>query len=104
MAEVNEQILDIFEKDKSYFENVTWTSYPNKYNDQNLSFKDGHSMWNFPICNLQDGTLCGGRICKKDLRDFYEYIGERIALALNLVRGKSNEELKVELDKILQKV
>lgn len=101
MAEVNEQILDIFEKDKSYFDNVTWTSYPNKYYDQNLSFKDDHSMWNFPICDLQDGTLCGGRLCKKDLKDFYEYIGERIALALNLVKGKSNEELKVELDKIL---
>ena len=104
MVEVNEQILDIFSKDKSYFENVTWTSFPNKYNDQNLSFKDGHSVWNFPICNLQDGTLCYGNIGKRDLKDFYEYIGERIELALNLVRGKSNEELKSDLAKILAKV
>lgn len=95
--EINEQILNIFNEDKTYFENVTWVSYPNKYNDQDLSFNDGHSCWNFPICNLQDGTLCDGHIGKKDLKGFYEYIGERIELALNLVKGKSNEQLKEDL-------
>lgn len=93
---IAKQIIDIFKKDKSYFENVEWSSNHDKYEDQDLCFNDGKSMWRYPVCELTDGTLCDNERTKQELASFYRWLGERIELSLNLVRGKTNEELKGE--------
>ena len=96
MSEVNEQILDIFNKDRSYFELVEWTSFHNKYDDQELCFKD--KLWNFPVTDLSDGTLTDNNAERKKFVPFYSWLGERIELCLNLNRGKTNEILRKELN------
>ena len=95
MNEIVEQIVDIFSKDKSYFENRECCAFYNKYNEECLCFRDS---WNFQVSNLVDKDLTDNRAvnCEK-LKPFYEWFGERIELALNLVKGKSNEQLKDEL-------
>lgn len=89
--DIAEQILNIYKQD--HLKDLTYISFPNKYDDQFLSFKDSH--WNFPLCNLWDNTVSR----EKDFKDFYAYLGKRIALCLNLQQGKSNEELQEEYEK-----
>lgn len=90
MDEVSQQILDLFNT-SNVFEKVEWVSFPNKYDNQYLSFKDG---WNFPVCDLNDETLGS----KKEFKQFYRWLGERIALCLNLQQNKSNEDLRREYE------
>lgn len=98
LNEIAKQIVDIFEKDKSYFENREWTAFMDKYNVENLLFKD---KWNnFKVSNLVDKDLTDNLYVNlKPLIPFYEWLGERIELALNLVKGKTNEELMELLNK-----
>ena len=97
LNEIAKQIVDIFEKDKSYFENREWTAFMDKYNVENLCFKD---KWNFKVSNLVDKDLTDNLYVNlKPLIPFYEWLGERIELALNLVKGKTNEELRELLKK-----
>ena len=92
LNEIAKQIVDIFKKDKSYFENREWTAFMDKYNVENLCFKD---KWNFRVSNLVDKDLTDNLYVNlKPLIPFYEWLGERIELALNLVKGKTNEELR----------
>lgn len=90
MDEVSQQILDLFNT-SNVFEKVEWVSFPNKYDNQYLSFKDS---WNFPVCDLNDQTLGS----KKEFKQFYQWLGERIALCLNLQQNKSNEDLRREYE------
>lgn len=91
MDEVSEQILNLYENKLNVLENIEWTSYPNKYDDQYLCIKDS---WNFPVTDLSDGTLTNNAGERKQFKHFYSWLGKRIYLALNLVRGLSNEELE----------
>lgn len=96
MNEVAENIIEIFNKNLTYFENIKWCSFYNKYNEQHLCFKDN---WNYIVSNLVSKDLTDDRAinCKK-LKPFYEWLGERIELLLNLNTGLSNEELKELLE------
>ena len=95
LNEIAKQIVDIFKNNKSYFENREWTAFMDKYNVENLCFKDS---WNFKVSNLVDKDLTNNLYVNlKPLIPFYEWLGERIALSLNLAKGKTNEELKREL-------
>ena len=97
LNEIAKQIVDIFQKDKSYFENREWSAFMDKYNVENLCFKD---KWNFRVSNLVDKELTDNLYVNlKPLIPFYEWLGERIELALNLVKGKTNEELRELLNK-----
>lgn len=97
LNEIAKQIVDIFQKDKSYFENREWTAFMDKYNVENLCFKD---KWNFRVSNLVDKDLTDNLYVNlKPLIPFYEWLGERIALSLNSVKGKTNEELRELLNK-----
>lgn len=92
LNEVAKQIVDIFKKDKKYFENVKWCAFYSKYNEEKLCYKDG---WNFPVSDLVSKELTENRAVNAEkLEPFYDWLGERIALCLNLQNGKTNEELK----------
>ena len=97
LNEIAKQIVDIFKEDKSYFENREWIAFMDKYNVEKLCFID---KWNFRVSNLVDKDLTDNLYVNlKQLIPFYEWLGERITLALNLVKGKTNEELKELLNK-----
>lgn len=96
LNEIARQIVDIFNKEKSFFENCSWTAFYNKYNQECLCFKDS---WNFQVSNLVDKELTDNLAVNCDkLKPFYEWLGERIELSLNLIKGKTNEELKEMLN------
>lgn len=96
MNELAKHIVKTFNDDISYFEKIKWVAYFNKYNEEHLCFQD---KWNYSVSNLVSEELTENKaINVKPLRPFYEWLGERIALCLNLSRGFSNEELKVMLD------
>jgi len=105
MAELNEvanQVVDIFKNNKDFFEDCEWTAYYNKYNEEVLAFKDG---WNFQVSNLSDECLTDNLyINAQKLEPFYTWLGERISLCLNLMRGETNEQLKLEYEKQKGKV
>lgn len=97
LNEIAKQIVDIFKNDKSYFENREWTAFMDKYNVEKLCFKD---KWDFRVSNLVDKDLTDNLYVNlKQLIPFYEWLGERIELALNLQKGKTNEELRELLNK-----
>lgn len=74
--------------------NMQWVAFTDKYKDTNLCFKGGG--WNIEV----NGSLKPGYFPKTDcIVKFYDKLAERIAIALNLVRGKTTEELKQLLKK-----
>lgn len=87
--DIDKQVIELFKQ--GIFDNIEWTSYPNKYDDQYLSFVDN---WNFPVANLNDNVLGD----KKELKEFYQWLGERIQLTLNLNKGLSNKQLKEQYE------
>lgn len=70
-------------------DNLTWVGWMNKYRDCILAFKD--KFWNIEIIPDIIPTFYDK---DKELVLFYEYLVNRIALCLNLAKGKTNEELK----------
>lgn len=75
-------------------DNMQWVAFTDKYKDTNLCFKGGG--WNIEV----NGSLKPGYFPKTDcIVKFYDKLAERIAIALNLVRGKTTEELKQLLKK-----
>lgn len=92
LNEIAQQILDYFNEDENWVNNLEWCAFYSKYNEECLCFKDG---WNFQVSDLVDKGLTDNRAvnCEK-LKPFYEYLGERIALSLNILKGKTNDELK----------
>lgn len=100
LNEIAKQIVDIFKKDKSYFEKLKWSAHYNKYNEECLTFNDGKSFWQFQVSNISDKCLTDNLYKNAiQLQPFYEWLGERIALSLNLMKGKTNEELEEMLKK-----
>lgn len=87
--DIDKQVIKLFKQ--GVFDNIEWTSYPNKYDDQYLSFVDS---WNFPVANLNDNVLGD----KKELKEFYRWLGERIELTLNLNKGLTNKQLKEQYE------
>ncbi len=72
---------------------LQWVGYTNKYKDTNLSFKSGG--WNIEV----NGGFKPNYFPKTDgIVNFYDQLAKRIAIALNLVRGKTTEELKEQLE------
>lgn len=70
-----------------------WTD---KYKDTNFCFKN--NGWNVEINgNIRPSYFPS----TENIVKFYDLLGERIMLALNLVKGKTNEELKKMLTKEL---
>lgn len=95
--EIAKQIVDIFAKDKNSFNNLLWCAFYNKYNEEHLCFKDKN--WNISVSNLVSEELTEDRAGNAEkLKPFYQWLGERVALSLNLQAGKSNEELKNEYE------
>lgn len=71
---------------------MTWVSFTDKYNDTNLCLKN--NGWNVEV----NGNIRPKYFpAKENVVKFYDLLGERIELALNLVKGFSNEELKARL-------
>lgn len=90
---IAQQIVDCFKESKYFIENLQWQAYYSKYNEECLCFQSNN--WNFRVSNLVDKELTENKAVNSEkLRPFYEYLGERIALSLNILRGKTNEELK----------
>lgn len=76
-------------------DNMQWVAFTDKYKDTNLCFKGGG--WNIEV----NGSLKPGYFPKTDcIVEFYDKLAERIAVALNLVRGKTTEELKQQLKEV----
>lgn len=73
---------------------LEWVAFTDKYNDTNLCFKNGK------ICNIEiNGSLRPNYFpSEKNIVKFYDLLAKRIELALNLVKGKTNEELTKELE------
>ncbi len=96
MDEIVKHIVEIFKDNKEYFENVEWVAYYDKYNKEDLCFQD---KWNFAVSNLVSKDLTDNKaVSAEKLKPFYEWLGTRIKLCLNLQKGLSNEELKQLLD------
>lgn len=72
-------------------DNLEYAVINNKHKDFELCFRD---KWNFPITNLSDENLCATWAEKKAMTPYYEWLGERISLCLNINKGKSNEQLR----------
>lgn len=85
MNEIAEQVYT--NHNNNLTKDYKWCFYINKYNDANLAIQDG---WNYPISQLWDDSLSRN----EKMKDFYRYMGERIAILLNGHIGLSNEELK----------
>ena len=68
--DIDKQVIKLFKQ--GIFDNIEWTSYPNKYDDQYLSFVDG---WNFPVANLNDNVLGDKKELKEILQQFYNTFG-----------------------------
>ena len=95
MNEVAEQIINLHENNLAYLEKAKWVAYYNKYNQEQLCISDA---WNYPVSNLVSKELTDDRAVNAEkLRPFYEWLGERVELCLNIGRGLTNEELKYEL-------
>ena len=83
------------EEQKEEINTIGYVSYPyEKYGEHILAFQLEGGM-NIQFCNLAgehftDGFYAG----YKETLPFVEYLGDRIALALNYFKGKSNEEIK----------
>lgn len=78
---------------------LSFVAYPySKYGKTILALKIPGCIWNIPIANisenLHDGTYGG----YEKTRSFAEYLSERMALALNLFKGKNNDEIVPEVD------
>lgn len=73
-------------------DNMQWVAFTDKFKDTNLCFKS--EGWNVEV----NGGLKPDYFPKTDcVVAFYDKLAERIAIALNLVRGKTTEELKQQL-------
>jgi len=84
------------EEQREEINNITVLSYPyEKYGEHVLAFKL-ESGWNLQFCNLAKEFTDGLRIGYEETKPFVEYLGDRIALALNHFKGKSNEEIRKE--------
>jgi hypothetical protein len=69
--------------------NLTWVAFTDKYKATNLCFKNG----NFNI--EANGSLRPDYFpSAENIVKFYDLLGTRIELALNLVKGKTNKELE----------
>jgi len=82
------------EEQKNEIDNIAFLSYPyEKYGEHALAFKLENGM-NIQFCNLAKEFTDGLRIGYEETKPLVEYLGDRIALALNYFKGKSNEEIK----------
>jgi len=82
------------EKQREEINNVTVLSYPyEKYGEHVLAFVVNGGM-NVQFCNLAKEFTDGLYIGYLETKPFVEYLGDRIALALNYYKGKSNEEIE----------
>jgi hypothetical protein len=89
----------IFEHTKKQWQkevnNMIFVSYPyEKYGEFVLAFKAGKSAMNVQFCNLSKDFTDGLYIGYQETLPAVEYLGERIALALNYFTGKSNKEIE----------
>lgn len=101
MNEIASQIVDIFEEQPNHFADVNWHGYYTKYSEEILAFSETDSMFNFPVSNLVSTDLTDDRYTNaQKLKPFYSWLGERVALCMNLQKGKTNEQLKEELAKL----
>ena len=92
MNEIATQIVKLFDTNINYLENAEWSAHYNKYNEEKLGIKEN---WIYTISNLVSECLTDNLSCNyKKLKPFYEWLGERIQLSLNLNRGLTNGELK----------
>lgn len=75
---------------------LEWVAFTDKYKATNLCFKNGK------FSNIEiNGSLKPNYFpSEKNIVNFYDLLGERIELALNLVKGKTNEELKKMLSEV----
>jgi len=86
------------EEGRKEIDNITILSYPyEKYGEFVLAFKLENGM-NIQFCNLSSGFTDGLYVGYKETLPFVEYLGERIGLALNYFKGKSNEEIETLLE------
>lgn len=81
------------EEAQNDLKNMEWVAFTDKYKATNLCFKN--NGWNIEI----NGSLKPEYFpSNENIVKFYDLLGERIKLALNLVKGLSNEELKAKLE------
>jgi hypothetical protein len=77
--------------------NMTFLSYPyEKYGEYLIAFKEGGGC-NISICNLSKAFTDGLYDGYEETLPFVEYLGERMVLALNYFKGKSNEEIETAI-------
>jgi hypothetical protein len=82
------------EEQKEEINNITVLSYPyEKYGEHVLAFVV-NSGANIQFCNLAKEFTDDLRVGYEETKTFVEYLGDRIELALNYFKGKSNEEIK----------
>jgi hypothetical protein len=73
---------------------ISYLSYPyEKYGEHVLAFVLENGM-NLQFCNLAKDFSDGLYVGYVETKPFVEYLGDRIVLALNYFKGKSNEEIK----------
>jgi hypothetical protein len=73
---------------------ISYLSYPyEKYGEHILAFVLEGGM-NLQFCNLAKDFTDGLYVGYVETKPFVKYLGDRIALALNYFKGKSNEEIK----------
>lgn len=86
------------EEQKEEINNIGFLSYPyEKYGEHVLAFRLEGGM-NLQFCNLAKDFTDGLWIGYVETKPFVEYLGDRIALALNYFKGKSNEEIKKAIE------
>lgn len=80
-------------KAQKELKNLKFVAFTNKYKETHICFQDG---FNFPI---NDNLMPAYYMRETNILNFYDLFAKRTALALNLVRGKSNKELEKMLKK-----